>query len=129
MTPTDPRRRPRRLDNDGPERVCSRCREPRPLEAFRRDSRGYLRSHCNPCALAVTREWRAAHRDELLEPMRIGYSQTQRARMLGVERQTIQNWDADSLVAKDLSTRPDGPTHADDGRGRAQPLRKPGAAR
>lgn len=58
------------------------------------------------------------------EPMRIGYSQTHRAEKLGVERQTIQNWDAEAdLVDKDLATR-DGPTHAIDKRGRPQPLRK-----
>jgi hypothetical protein len=47
-------------------RACSRCREVLPLTEFRRDSRGYWRSHCKGCALAVTQEWRARHQDELL---------------------------------------------------------------
>jgi len=49
-----------------PTRRCSRCGERKPPDAFRLDARGYRRSHCNPCALAVTQEWRARHRDELL---------------------------------------------------------------
>jgi hypothetical protein len=53
-------------------------------------------------------------------PMLIGHSQTERAAKLGVERQTIQNWD--SLVDKDLATSE--PTHAIDKRGRPQPLHK-----
>ena len=62
--------RPYRRDPAAPVRACSRCRELKPREAFRPDSRGHLRSHCNPCALAATREWRAAHREELLERRR-----------------------------------------------------------
>jgi hypothetical protein len=45
---------------------CSRCRAYLPPESFGPDARGYRRSHCYPCALAATRAWRAAHRDELL---------------------------------------------------------------
>ena len=37
-----------------------------PVDRFRRDSRGYVRSHCNPCALEVTRQWRARNREALL---------------------------------------------------------------
>ncbi len=70
MTLHDPRKRPRRLDSDSPTRRCSRCGLDKPREAFREDGRGHLRSHCNPCALAATREWRARHHDELLERRR-----------------------------------------------------------
>lgn len=45
-------------------RRCSRCRESKPLDDFRLDSRGYFRSHCKPCALEVTNEWRARRRAE-----------------------------------------------------------------
>lgn len=63
----------RRWDG-GPTRTCSRCSEPRPLAEFRRDSRGYVRSHCRPCALAVTQEWRARNRDRLLPERRARYA-------------------------------------------------------
>lgn len=76
------------MTGDGtPTRRCSRCRESRPLAAFRLDSRGYLRSHCNPCALAVTREWRARHHAELLDrrraqrPAPVGYHLGPRPRL------------------------------------------------
>ena len=57
-----------------PMRVCSRCHEPKPVDAFRLDAKGYRRSHCNPCALAVTQEWRTAHRDALLARRRAAYA-------------------------------------------------------
>ena len=56
-----------------PVRTCSRCHEPKPVDAFRRDSRGYVRSHCIPCSLAVTQEWRARHREALLARRRAAY--------------------------------------------------------
>ena len=56
-----------------PMRTCSRCRTPKPLAAFRLDARGYLRSHCRECSLAVTREWRARHREALLARRRAAY--------------------------------------------------------
>lgn len=58
----------------GPKRTCSRCHEPKPLDAFRLDSRGYRRSHCGPCALAVTQDYRARHRDRLLTERRVRYA-------------------------------------------------------
>ncbi len=45
---------------------CSRCGEPLPLAAFRLDSRGYVRSHCIPCCLLDSQEWRTRHHAELL---------------------------------------------------------------
>jgi hypothetical protein len=57
-----------------PVRRCSRCTERLPLGAFRRDSRGFVRSHCNLCALAVTQEWRAHHRAALLARRRAAYA-------------------------------------------------------
>jgi hypothetical protein len=53
-----------------PLRRCARCREPKPLDAFRRDSRGYVRSHCRPCCLADSQEWRARHHAQLLDRRR-----------------------------------------------------------
>jgi hypothetical protein len=47
-------------------RACSRCREVLPLTEFRRDSRGYWRSHCRTCMKAANQEWRARHHDERL---------------------------------------------------------------
>jgi len=57
-----------------PVRTCSRCKQPMPPAAFRRDSRGYVRSHCNPCALAATQQWRAHHREALLARRRAAYA-------------------------------------------------------
>ena len=56
-----------------PLRTCSRCKESMPLDAFRRDSRGYLRSWCRPCCLAGTAEWRGRNRDALLARRRAAY--------------------------------------------------------
>lgn len=56
-----------------PLRRCSRCTERLPLGAFRRDSRGYVRSHCIPCSLADTQEWRARNREALLARRRAAY--------------------------------------------------------
>jgi len=53
-----------------PVRICSRCHEPKPVDAFRRDSRGYLRSHCIPCCLIDSQEWRARHHAQLLDRRR-----------------------------------------------------------
>lgn len=47
-------------------RTCSRCHEPKPLAAFRLDAKGYVRSHCIPCCLIDSQEWRARHHAELL---------------------------------------------------------------
>lgn len=58
--------RPYRRWDGGPTRLCSRCQESKPLTEFRRDAKGRPRSHCGPCALAVTQEWRARHHVELL---------------------------------------------------------------
>lgn len=60
------------------------------------------------------------------DPIRVGLSQTQRAEKLGVDRQTVKNWDA-GLVGE-ISPTSELPTHAIDGRGRPQPLHKPRAA-
>jgi len=57
------------------------------------------------------------------KPMRIGHSQTQRAAALGVDRDTVLEWDRNPLVAGNAATSPL-PTHAIDGRGRPQPLHK-----
>ena len=52
---------------DATSRTCARCKERKPTaDSFRRDSRGYWRSWCNPCQLEATREWRARNRDALL---------------------------------------------------------------
>ncbi len=56
-------------------------------------------------------------------PMRIGYSQTERAEKLGVDRTTVAEWDAEPLVVGNPTTR-GLPTHAIDKRGRPQPLHK-----
>jgi ParB-like nuclease domain len=55
--------------------------------------------------------------------MRIGRSQTQRAAALGVDRDTVLEWDrtAPPLVAGNPATS-DLPTHAIDARGRPQPI-------
>jgi hypothetical protein len=57
-----------------PVRVCSRCRTPMPLDDVRRDAKGYRRSHCRACALAVTQEWRARNREALLARRRATYA-------------------------------------------------------
>ncbi len=49
--------------------------------------------------------------------MRIGYSQTRRARMLGVETNTVQNWDREAVPRYPTLGNETGPTHADGGRG------------
>ena len=62
------------------------------------------------------------------EPMRIGYSQTDRAAKLGVSRETVRRWDEDGpLVATNVATSipPDAPTHAIDARGRPNLVHKP----
>lgn len=59
------RDRPRAAQSTAPRR-CARCTQTKPISEFRRDSRGFWRSWCNPCQLAATREWKARHRDELL---------------------------------------------------------------
>ncbi len=53
-------------------RVCSRCHEPKPLDAFRLDSRGYVRAHCIACCLIDSQDWRARHHAELLDRRRRG---------------------------------------------------------
>jgi hypothetical protein len=52
---------------------CSRCGEAKPLGAFRRDSRGYVRSHCIACCLIDSQEWRARHHEALLARRRAAY--------------------------------------------------------
>jgi len=61
--------------------------------------------------------------DRGVGPMRMGYSQTERAEKLGVDRKTVQNWDDDPLVGEISPTRPS-PTHAVDKRGRPQPIHR-----
>ncbi len=51
-------------------RRCSRCHEPKPLDAFRLDSRGYVRSHCRSCSLEATQEWRSRNHAQLLDRRR-----------------------------------------------------------
>jgi hypothetical protein len=51
--------------NPPTEKLCARCDEWKPLEAFRpnhRDRTG-LNSYCKDCQLERTREWRAEHPD------------------------------------------------------------------
>ncbi len=60
---------------DAAVKTCARCEQHlSTAEHFRRDSPGYWRSHCNECAKAITREWRAAHREELLARRRAAYA-------------------------------------------------------
>jgi hypothetical protein len=56
------------------QRRCCRCRNWLPVEAFGRDSRGYWRSRCRPCAAAASAEWQAQHRDVLLGRKRERYA-------------------------------------------------------
>lgn len=75
MMTTDRRARGVHRDRDGARdmngpRRCARCTETKPTTEYRRDSRGYWRSWCNPCQLAATREWKARNRDALLERRR-----------------------------------------------------------
>lgn len=59
------------------------------------------------------------------EPLRIGYSQAQRAEKLGVETRTVQRWDDEAGQVTTNVVTSSAPTHAIDGRGRPQPLHKP----
>jgi hypothetical protein len=91
-----------------PVRVCSRCKEPKPLDAFRLDPKGYRRSHCNLCALAVTQEWRARNREALLARRRAAYPTRDGGHP---HRKTSR-----STAAPSLSSRADGfPTPCDGG--------------
>lgn len=65
--------RPYRRYSGGPTRTCSRCEEPKPIDQFGRDVKDRVRSHCIPCARAVTQEWRARNHQELLERRRATY--------------------------------------------------------
>ena len=89
-----------------PLRRCSRCTERLPLGAFRRDSRGFVRSHCNLCALAVTQEWRARNREALLARRRAAYP----------TREGVHVATSPLRTAPSLFTRADGfPTPSDGG--------------
>lgn len=57
-------------------RRCSRCEQALPLAEFRKDGRGYWRSHCNSCSRLDSQEWRARHHDELLAKRRATYADT-----------------------------------------------------
>jgi hypothetical protein len=74
MTARKPGSRPYRRHDGGPLRRCSRCHEPKPLDAFRRDSRGYVRAHCIACCLIDSQEWRARHHEALLARRRAAYA-------------------------------------------------------
>src|SRR5262245_40272815 len=80
---TGDRRRGRRVP--ATIRPCSRCGAMLPVEAFRLDSRGYRRSHCIPCSLLDTAEWRARHRDRLLAARRDAYAAAREAGMSPAE--------------------------------------------
>ena len=53
---------------------CSRCREWLPLSSYGRDSRGYWRARCDPCARLVTREWHRTHHAQDLARARARYA-------------------------------------------------------
>jgi len=92
-----------------PVRRCSRCTERLPLDAFRLDVKGYRRSHCNLCALAVTREWRARHHAQLLDRRRAAYA-------VGVGREYHHVATSPLRTAPSLSACADGfPTPSDGG--------------
>lgn len=77
----------RRYDG-GPTRICSRCNEPKALDAFRLDAKGRARSHCNPCALVVMQEWRGRHRTEHLARRRAADAAARRAQ--AAERRAVE---------------------------------------
>lgn len=52
-------------------KLCARCKEPKPLDAFyKRPKSGAADSHCRPCNTEVKREWRAANPDKRREAHR-----------------------------------------------------------
>lgn len=59
---------------DRPTRRCARCGETKASSEFRLDSRGFRRSHCKTCSLAMNREYRARNRDALLARRRAAYA-------------------------------------------------------
>lgn len=60
-------------------RRCSRCQLSLPLSEFRKDRKGYWRSHCKSCSLLATQDWRARHHDELLAKRRAAYAEAHTA--------------------------------------------------
>ena len=66
-------------------RRCSRCRVVKPVDQFRLDAKGRVRSHCIPCGNAVNQDWRAANRDRLLAERRARYAELRNAGLTPVE--------------------------------------------
>jgi hypothetical protein len=53
-------------------RWCPRCEQSKPIGEFLLP-KGPIRGHCRTCRLALTKAWKAAHHDELLDRRRAGY--------------------------------------------------------
>lgn len=58
---------------------CARCDQELPIASFRVLRHGSHASYCTPCQVRLTREWRAANRDENNARRRQAYRKAQSA--------------------------------------------------